>query len=402
MSYSVLSSYAILASSGITTVNTTTVTNGYYGSSVVPTGAYVAVGLPSGENSADVTTAQTQLTSFITSNLNVIKAALPTQTTLNTTYGAVILTFYPNINYTSTSSITFTGTTINLDAQGDSNAQFYITAASSISFTDVPSINLLNGATHCNVFWVASVGSISFGSTIPPVVPGIFIASASITFANASIILGKLYAQSGNVTFSGTSSINATCPPGTGPSIGGGGIGSGSITIPLISNVCFVGNTFINTDQGEVLIKEIDTSINTIDGNKIMAITKTITYDKYLVFVGKNSLGENYPNKNTIMTKNHKVLYMGKLIEIYKFINHYDDIFKIKYNGQILYNVLMENYSLVNANNLQCESLDPNNIVAKLYNNFSDVNKNILINKINTTIKLNDSKNYKKLIKTII
>ena len=47
---------------------------------------------------------------------------------------------------------------------------------------------------------------------------------------------------------------------------------------------------------------------------------------------------------------------------------NYQYIRKVKYTGYI-YNVLMLNHYVINANNLLCEILDPNHMVAKKYVN---------------------------------
>ena len=44
------------------------------------------------------------------------------------------------------------------------------------------------------------------------------------------------------------------------------------------------------------------------------------------------------------------------------------DVKKVKYDGQLLYNILLEKHGVVQINNLICETLHPDNRVAKLYN----------------------------------
>ena len=154
------------------------------------------------------------------------------------------------------------------------------------------------------------------------------------------------------------------------------------IPIP-ISNVCFFGNTPINTDQGIILIKNIKPRIHTIRNEQIVAITKTQTLDTYLVCFKKNSLNENYPSENTIVTKDHKIYYNGRMIAANYFIKNNKNVLKVKYNGEILYNILMKKHSLVRVNNLICETLHPENIISKIYKNNYMKNKHILVQKIN-------------------
>jgi len=151
-----------------------------------------------------------------------------------------------------------------------------------------------------------------------------------------------------------------------------------------VSNICFLRNTPINTDQGKIFIENIDPNRHTIHNKKIVAITKTVTNEKYLVCFEKDSLAINYPNKKTVISKHHKVKYNGQMIPAYKFVDQFPHVNKIKYNGEILYNVLMENYDMMRVNNMICETLHPENILAKIHNStLSRDAKNQIIVKMN-------------------
>ena len=45
-----------------------------------------------------------------------------------------------------------------------------------------------------------------------------------------------------------------------------------------------------------------------------------------------------------------------------------EGVYNKKYNGEILYNVLLETHEKMIVNNLIVETLDPSNVIAKLYN----------------------------------
>lgn len=163
-------------------------------------------------------------------------------------------------------------------------------------------------------------------------------------------------------------------------------INSLSLTVPVTSiqlaNICFPANTPIQTDQGIVAIQKINPDIHTINNKAIVDITKTITPDKYLVCFSKNALGPNYPTKQTIMSKEHKVFYNGQMIEAKKFVGKFSNVFKVEYTGEVLYNVLMEQHYKMRVNNLICETLDPNHYIAKLYTRnckYTDEQKKILL-----------------------
>ena len=132
--------------------------------------------------------------------------------------------------------------------------------------------------------------------------------------------------------------------------------------------ICFPAGTLIQTDHGEISIENIDIKIHTINNKSIIEITKTISSDKYLVYFKKHALGYNIPNKKTIMTKEHRILLNNELIEANDLVEN-KNVKKIKYNGELLYNVLMDNHEVMNVNNLVCETLHPASYLGiKLFN----------------------------------
>jgi hypothetical protein len=157
-----------------------------------------------------------------------------------------------------------------------------------------------------------------------------------------------------------------------------------------ISNICFPAGTPITTNQGQIPIEKINPKIHTIRNKKIVGITATISLDKYLVCFEKNSLGPNVPSQKTIISKYHCILYKGEMIQAKEFIGQFENIKKIKYNGEILYNVLMEEHDKMIVNNLICETLHPENGTAKLYKTLQALNpqeQETLIKKVNNLIK---------------
>jgi len=132
--------------------------------------------------------------------------------------------------------------------------------------------------------------------------------------------------------------------------------------VPLVSNICFLKGTPILTDQGLIEIQNI-TNQNTINGICVDYITQTTTEQDYLVCIEKDLLGENIPSQRTVITRNHRLMYNGQLIEAGKLQN----IIRLKYNSDILYNVLLKENGFMNVNNLICETLDINNAIAHLY-----------------------------------
>lgn len=133
---------------------------------------------------------------------------------------------------------------------------------------------------------------------------------------------------------------------------------------PPISDICFLENAQIMTDQGIITIKMIEPRIHTINGRNIVCVTKTLSNDKFLVKFKKNSLGRNSPSQDLIMSNNHCVYHQRQIRRAASFIGKFELVSKIAYEGQILYNILLEQHGVILVNNMMCETLHPNNINA--------------------------------------
>jgi len=137
--------------------------------------------------------------------------------------------------------------------------------------------------------------------------------------------------------------------------------------LPSSYNICFLAGTLVQTDQGKIPIDEININKHTIYKQKILAITKTRNeMDESLVCFEKDSIQKNYPKKQTYITRKHKILFKNQLKHADTFVNG-SSIYFVKYNGEILYNVLLERHYTMKVHNLICETLDPQNKVALFY-----------------------------------
>jgi len=130
----------------------------------------------------------------------------------------------------------------------------------------------------------------------------------------------------------------------------------------IYSNICFLAGTPVKCDQGLIAIDKINPSIHTILGKKIVAITETHSTEKELVIIEKDSLRPNVPNQTTVITMEHKIFYKGKMTEAHKVSKK-----RMNYNNEKLYNVLMEEHNKMNVNNMIVETLDPTNMIGKVF-----------------------------------
>jgi len=136
----------------------------------------------------------------------------------------------------------------------------------------------------------------------------------------------------------------------------------GALSLISNSNTCFLSGTPVVTDQGQIAIDRINPSVHTIRYKKIVAITQTVTDDSCLIQLDKHVIANNVPSHDTIISRFHKVLYKGQMI----CAKDVPSAKKIAYEGQLLYNVLLEDYEKMVVNNLIVDTLHPRNRLAIL------------------------------------
>ena len=161
--------------------------------------------------------------------------------------------------------------------------------------------------------------------------------------------------------------------------------------------ICFPRGTLVTTDQGNVAIELLKPDIHTIRGKSIVAITQTRPIFEYIISIDKDALGKNIPSVKTEISKEHKVFYKGEMVKAKDLVELCSGVKKIPYNGETLYNVLMEKHEKMMVHNLICETLDPDNIMAKICRGkCSQAVKHKIYEELNAIIKTNNIPAYKK------
>ena len=140
-----------------------------------------------------------------------------------------------------------------------------------------------------------------------------------------------------------------------------------------ISNICFYGDAKVLTSDGYKLICELKKGMK-IQNKEIEEVTVTVTEDKEIVLMKSGSLMKNMPLEDTRITKEHKVLYKGKMIEAKKLVNGTTIVYE-KYNGDSLYNILLAEEGKMIVNGMIVETLSPTNNIARLYKILQGYNK---------------------------
>jgi fructose-specific phosphotransferase system component IIB len=359
---------------------------------------------------------------FAYSGLTTVTISAATAAVLGITVPATSITFFGKSGVTTVLSVTFSGsgelTQAIVNASLGSATIVIIEGYTSIGEnafqgkSQITSVTIPNSVASIGTqtfFDCDSLSSVTFEPTSQVTSIGIFAfydcsILTSITIPNSVTSIGlNAFGLSGltTVTISAANTLGIAVPATDITFYGKSGVNT-VLPTDLISNICFLAGTPITTDQGNIPIEKIDTSIHTIRNKKIVAITKTVTQDKYLVCFEKDALGKNIPSQKTIISKNHKLFYNGKMRNAKEFLKDFDMVTKVKYTGSALYNVLLEEHDKMMVNNLICETLDPENGVAKVYMALQKLDteeeQQSLIQKINAHVIKNDVFNNNKKI----
>jgi hypothetical protein len=199
-------SFGVLAGAGITNTGPTTV-NGDIGTFPTTSESGAASMTITGTNHAGDSVTQGAKNDLVTA-YNTAAGEGPT-TAVPADLGGRTLT--PGI-YNSASSLGLTGS-VTLNGGGNANALFVFQAGSTLTTATASSVNLINGAQACNVFWqVGSSATLGTGSTFR----GTILALTSITVTTGTTINGRVLARNGAVTLDTDTITKPTCATSTG------------------------------------------------------------------------------------------------------------------------------------------------------------------------------------------
>ena len=133
-------------------------------------------------------------------------------------------------------------------------------------------------------------------------------------------------------------------------------------TGPPFIDICFVKDTMVQTDQGQVAIQNLRPGKHTLFKQYILAVTETIHTDAQLVKVAAYAFG-SYPTKDTYVSKNHKINGADSFKEAQEYVNGVT-VTLVPYHRQPLYNVLCERPAFMKVHGMMAETLDPTSDIA--------------------------------------
>ena len=139
-----------------------------------------------------------------------------------------------------------------------------------------------------------------------------------------------------------------------------------STTLNNAAPICFYAGSKVMTDQGEIEIQNIVPQKNSIDGALVRDITMVINTESTMTLIMENALSYGMPYRHTCVTNNHMILYDEKFVKAKSLVDGLRDHKRattVAYTGSPVYNVVMDEPSMMVVNGMTCETLHPRNIV---------------------------------------
>jgi surface protein len=133
----------------------------------------------------------------------------------------------------------------------------------------------------------------------------------------------------------------------------------GATSQTLKGNFCFLAGTPVETEQGLIEIEKI-TSENTIEGIQVKKVVSFENDDLFMILFKKNSISENIPNQDTLVSKNHRVYINNHLTRAKNLINKVT-IFHKFMGTKTVYNMVLEGSKAgrMKVNNMLVETMNP-------------------------------------------
>ena len=85
------------------------------------------------------------------------------------------------------------------------------------------------------------------------------------------------------------------------------------------------------------------------------------------------------------------------MVKAKELVNLCENVYLVNYNSETLYNVLLKQHDTMMVNNLICETLDPENIVAKIYRMKDKSKKDKVVKELNKVLMKNNVFKYQKI-----
>ena len=135
---------------------------------------------------------------------------------------------------------------------------------------------------------------------------------------------------------------------------------------------CFNGDAMVLTNQGKIMIKDINKDIHTIKKRKNLGLVKCHFDNKGGFLIPKDGIEKNVPDRDTKIGWWHRIWYKGKLTMISRLYNKgkLPKLIPIDGNGETFYTIYLEVYGKMKINNILAETLNTTSYICHYYNKF--------------------------------
>jgi surface protein len=131
------------------------------------------------------------------------------------------------------------------------------------------------------------------------------------------------------------------------------------------SDICFYAGSMVKTDKGYKAIEKIDVKKDRIDGKEILIWTKTKNIEDEIIVMKEGCLGRGVPNRETRITKQHKIYNEGIWEEAQILEERNENIYRERYDGSYVYNIGLKEHGEMEVNGMIVETLNPLSRISK-------------------------------------
>jgi hypothetical protein len=126
-----------------------------------------------------------------------------------------------------------------------------------------------------------------------------------------------------------------------------------------VNNTCLPVGTLVSLDQGDIEIQKIDTNKHTLNGQAIIAVSRSTPSNIRVVRVEKDAFAPNVPSQTFECSLAHEIVSpLGKRQTAQQWVND-EKITMVPNTHKDLYNIVLKTHQTMMIYNLEVETLAP-------------------------------------------
>jgi hypothetical protein len=122
----------------------------------------------------------------------------------------------------------------------------------------------------------------------------------------------------------------------------------------LSGDECFPAHTLIPTDQGIVEVQDL-TPTHSIKNNFISDVVRSVNVCDYMIMFDKDSLGPNMPDRDLLISRQHRIFFNKKKTRAEEFLNGVT-IRKHHTGHNLMFKINMQRFAYIKCYNLMVET----------------------------------------------